>query len=105
MPKVSDDRPAWIHRRLLEIGRVNERRSWLSQAKMPDVPDDTDNLSRACFVNRIWIIAQEYLLPDGILVREKAMHEGFVDNDDPWGCQRVVFVQVAALFERNLQSA
>src|SRR5260370_30253281 len=103
LPKVSDCRAAWIHCRVLEIGSVDERRSRLSQPKMLHVADDADNLSRALFVHWIWIIPEKQLSPDGIFIGEKAMREGFVNDHDPWGRLRVVVVQEAALFQRNLE--
>src|SRR5260370_4125066 len=103
LAKVRDYRAAWIDCRLLEIGSVDERRSRLSQPKMLHVADDADNFSRALFVHWIWIIPEKELSPDGIFMGEKAMREGFVNDHDPWGRLRVVVVQEAALFQRNLE--
>ena len=74
----------------------------MSQPKLFDIPDDADDLTGAFLINWIGIIPQEYLLPDRVFVGKIAMRESLVDDYDPRSRQRVMFIQDATFFERNL---
>src|SRR6266446_6380810 len=90
---------------LLGVGGINKRRRLLSRPKMLYIANDAHNLPRPQFVHWIGVVAQEDLLPDGVFVGEKLARESLVDRDHPWRSCRVVIVQVAPFYQRNLQRA
>src|SRR6266705_2461509 len=85
--------------------RIHERRRRLAQAPMLDVADDPDNLSWSPLVYRIRVVTQQNLLPDRVLVWKKAMRKRFVHHDRPRRSFCIVFIKIAPLFQRNLESA
>src|SRR5207237_5937994 len=72
---------------------------------MLHVTDNADDLPWPFLVHGIRVIAQKDLLPDWIFVGKEAMREGLVHDDSPRGSFRIVLVQIASFFQRNLEGA
>src|SRR5207237_542130 len=72
---------------------------------MLHVTYNADDLPWPFLVHGIRVIAQKDLLPDWIFVGKEAMREGLVHDDSPRGSFRIVLVQIASFFQRNLEGA
>ena len=96
-------RNSWESRGLLVNAHIYEGRSCSAEAEMFDVADYADDLPGTNFVDRIRVVSRQDLLADGIFVQEELAHEFFVDDDDPGSGFGVVFIEIAAFEQGNLQ--
>src|ERR1700682_4629983 len=87
---------------LLCEGRVHKWSGFSPQAKMFDVAHNPDDLPRPRLVHGVRVVAQKYLLSDGIFVGEKPARKSLVYGNDPGCGVRVVLIQVASFDQRNL---
>src|SRR5437764_3724845 len=99
------NRSARIYRWLLQVGRINERGRFRTQAIMLHIADHAYDLSWPVFLSGIRIVTQANLFSDGIFVRKIPAHECLVHDYCPRRGIRIVIVEIAPSLERNPQGA
>jgi hypothetical protein len=85
----------------LEIRRVHDWKSFLSQPEVLYVSDDSDDLPGPLFVDIVGLVSQQQALTDGVFIGKLAPGEGLADNGGPWHVSAIRLAQIAALPQRN----